>query len=175
MSKIKSYLSTKHRRLFFIQPHLDYCNTISGNSSNYNVSKITELQRQACKVVLEAEYIALESTRSRLNILSFDQAVLLNKAKIMYKVVNVIAPQYIRDLFQSRADTLPNNSIQSVSNNNFTIPMPRTSLFKGSLSYSGLVIWNAIPADVKNASSINFTVNRYVIRGTSETTGAIGH
>ena len=93
----------------------------------------------------------------------------------MYKVVNVIAPQYIKDLFQSRADTLPNNSIRSVSNNNFTIPVLRTSLFKGSLSYSGPVIWNAIPSDVKNASSINFTVNRYVIRGTSETTGAIGH
>ena len=33
--------------------------------------------------------------------------------------------------------------------------MSRTSLFKDSLSYSGLVIWNAIPSDVKNASTIN--------------------
>ena len=77
--------------------------TIRGNSSNYNVSKITKLQRRVCKVTLEAEYT---DARSRLNILSFDQAVLLNKAKIMYKIVNVIAPQYIRDLFQLRADTL---------------------------------------------------------------------
>ena len=136
LSKIKSYLNTEHRRLFYnayIQPHLDYCNTIWGNPSDYNVSKITKLQRRACKVILEAEYTDLESARSRLNILSFDQAVLLNKAKIMYKVVNVIAPQYIRDLFQLRADTLTNNSLRSVSNNNSTIPMPRTSLFKDSL------------------------------------------
>ena len=67
----------------------------------------------------------------------------------MYKVVNVIAPQYIRNLFQLRAVTLPNNSLRSISNNNFTVPMPRTSLFKDSLSYSGPVIWNAIPSDVK--------------------------
>ena len=87
-----------------MSPHLDYCNTIWGNS-NYNVSKITKLQRRACKVKLEADYTDLESARSRLNILSFDQDVLLNKAKIMYKVVNVIAPQYIRYLFQLRADT----------------------------------------------------------------------
>ena len=75
--KIKSYLSTEHRRLLYnayIQPHLDYCNTIWGNSSNYNVSKITKLQRRACKAILEAEYTDLESGRSRLNILSFDQA-----------------------------------------------------------------------------------------------------
>ena len=85
----------------------------------------------------------------------------------MYKVVNVIAPQYIRDIFQLRADTLTNNSLRSVSNNNFTIPMPRTSLFKDSLSYSGPVIWNAIPSDVKNASAINdFTLKMITwIRG----------
>ena len=158
LSKIKSNLSTEHRRLSYnayMSPHLDYCNTISGNSSDYNVSKITKLQRQACKVILEVEYKNLESARSRLNILSFDQAVFLNKAKIMYKVVNVIAPQYIRDIFQLREDTLPNNSLRSVSNNNFTFPMPRTSLFKDSLSYSGPAIWNAIPSDVKNVSTIN--------------------
>ena len=73
----------------------------------------------------------------------------------MYKVVKDIAPQYIRELFQLRADTLTNNSLRSVSNNNFTIPMPRTSLFKDRLSYSGPVIWNAILSDVKKASTIN--------------------
>ena len=31
----------------------------------------------------------------------------------------------------------------------------RTSSFKDSLSYSGPVIWNTIPSDVKNASNIN--------------------
>ena len=44
LSKIKSYLRTEYRRLFYnayIQPHLDYCNTIWRNSSNYNISKIT--------------------------------------------------------------------------------------------------------------------------------------
>ena len=90
-------------------------------------------------MLLEAEYTGLESARSRLNILPFDQAVLLNEAKIMYKVVNVIAPQYIKDLFQLRTDTIPNNSLRSVSNNNFTIPM----------------IWNAVPSAVKNAWTIN--------------------
>ena len=78
------------------EPHLGYCNTIWGNYSNYNVSKITKLQTRACKVVLEAEYTALESARTRLIILSFDQAVLLNNTKIMYKVVNDIALQYMR-------------------------------------------------------------------------------
>ena len=55
-----------------------------GNSSNYNVSQITKLQRRVCKIILGSEYSDLDSARRRLNILSFDQNVLVNKAKIMY-------------------------------------------------------------------------------------------
>ena len=58
-----------------------------------------------------------------------------------------LVPQYIVDIFQSSADSVPNTSLGSVSNNNFTIPQPKCSLYKESLSYSGPVIWNAIPTD----------------------------
>ena len=91
----------------------------------------------------------------KLNMLSFDQNVFVNKA-------NGLVPQYIVDLFQSRADSLPNTctSIRSVSNHNFSIPQPKCSLYKESLSYSGPVIWNAIPTDKKKSSTINAFVNK---------------
>ena len=47
LSKIKSYLSLELRSIFYsayIQPQFNYCNIIWGNSS-----KITKLQRRACK------------------------------------------------------------------------------------------------------------------------------
>ena len=80
----------------------------------------------------------------------------------MYKVANGLVPQYIADLFQSRADSLPNHvtSLRSVANHNFTIPQPKCSLYKESLSYSGPVIWNAIPTDIKKSSTINAFVNK---------------
>ena len=62
--------------------------------------------------------------------------------------------------FQSRADSLPNTSSRSVFNHNFTIPQPKCSLYKEKLSYSGPVIWNAIPTDIKKSSSINVFVNK---------------
>ena len=46
---------------------------------------------RACKVILENEYEDLDSARMKLNILSFDQNVFLNKAKTMYKVANISA------------------------------------------------------------------------------------
>ena len=152
-----------HRSLFYkayIQPHINYCNIVWGNSSNYNVSQITKLQKRVCKIILGTEYSDLDSARRRLDILSFEQNVLVNKAKLMYKVVHDMVSQYIKDLFQLRVDRVPDTSLQSVSNQNFYIPKPNTSLFKNSLSYSGPVMWNTIPSDIKNSSSINtFTRN----------------
>ena len=96
----------------------------------------------------------------KLNILSLDQNIFVNKAKTMYTVANGLVPQYIVDLFQSRADTLPNTSLRSVSNYNSRIPQPKCSLYKESLTYSGPVIWNAIPTDIKKSSTINAFVNQ---------------
>ena len=71
----------------------------------------------------------------KLNILPFDQNVFLKKkAKIMFKVANGLIQQYIIGLFQSRADSLPNTSLRSVSNENFTFPKPKCSLYKKNLS-----------------------------------------
>ena len=80
------------------------------------------------KVILEHEYKDLDSARMQLKILSFDQNVFLSKATSMYKVANGLIPRYIIDLFQSRADSLPNTSLRSVSNQNFTIPKPKCTL-----------------------------------------------
>ena len=59
LSKIRTYLSTDHRLLFYnayIKPHFDYCSIIWSNSSNANINRVTKLQRRACKLILGAEY-----------------------------------------------------------------------------------------------------------------------
>ena len=89
----------------------------------------------------------------------FYKAYIQPHAKIIYKVVHDIVPQYIKDLFQLRTDTVPDTSLRSVSVRIF-ISKPNISLFINSLSYSGPVIWNTIPLDIKNSSTLNiFTKN----------------
>ena len=95
LSRISSYLSLEDRLLVYnvyIRPHLDYCSMIWGNSTGYNIIKITKLQRRACKSILRNEYTNLEEARDRLKILSFNESVFLQKANVMYKVANNIAP-----------------------------------------------------------------------------------
>ena len=105
LSQISSYLSVKDRLLFYnayIRPHFDYCSVIWGSSTCSYTDKITKLQRRACKLILRNEYSNLEEAQNCLNMLSFSESVFLQKAKLMYKVSNNIAPEYLTDLFKMR-------------------------------------------------------------------------
>ena len=117
LSKIRQYLSKEHRLLFYnayIKPHLGYCSTVWSNTSNSNASKINTLQRRACKLILSQTYNCLHEAPQRLDILSFDQSVFPNKAKIMYKIYNNLALVYLQELFQMRDVNLDNTASKEV-------------------------------------------------------------
>ena len=115
------------------------------------------------KLFMERNNSDLNNAKRTLGILSLDQNVLVKEGKTMYKVVHRLVQQYIKDFFQLRADTLSDTSLRSVSNQNFYIPKPNISLFKNSLSYAGPVIWNTIPAYIKNSSTINIFTRNVVL------------
>ena len=54
--------------------------------------------------------------------------------------------------------TLPN--LRSVANKHYGLPQARCNLFKGSLSFSGVLIWNSIPIGIRNLSSLHMFSKR---------------
>ena len=68
---------------------------IWGNSFNFNTYKIEKLQRKDCKLKLGKDYSSLEDSRKQLDMLSFEEIIFINKAKIMYKVATNISPIYL--------------------------------------------------------------------------------
>ena len=90
---------------------------------------------------------------SPVNYSDSDEIVFLNKAKMMSKIAYNIAPSYLINLFQMRNvsdDTI--SSLRSVANKNFLVPRPKLNLFNNSLTYSGAIIWNSIPLEIKNSN-----------------------
>ena len=78
LSKICNFLGRDHRLMYYkayIQPHLNYCNIIWGNSSNNNVSRITRLQKRACRLILQDEYTDFDNAKSTLKMLAFEESV----------------------------------------------------------------------------------------------------
>ena len=39
-------------------------------------------------------------------------------------------------------------------------PQAKCNLFKGSLSFSGVIVWNSIPVNIKNSQSLDIFVER---------------
>ena len=52
------------------------------------------------------------------------------------------------------------SSLRLVANKNVLVPKSKLNLFKNSLTNSGAIIWNSIPLEIKNASSLNIFVNK---------------
>ena len=72
------------------------------------------------------------------------------KALMMYKTMNDLAPEYLQSLFSQRhsAYNLRN------SEGRLTLSKPSTNYLKRSFSYSGAMLWNNLPKNLKNAASV---------------------
>ena len=70
----------------------------------------------------------------------------------MYRVSQKNIPSYIQDLFQY--NTYLSKNLRSSNSLNFIIPKPNIELFKESVSYSGTILWNSIPADIRASETI---------------------
>ena len=55
----------------------------------------------------------------------------------MYCVINNIAPNHLQNYFQNRP--LPEYNLRSLSNESF----------KNSVQYSGTIIWNSLPSNIR--------------------------
>ena len=160
LSKIKKFLSQAHRVQFYksyIQPHIDFCNIVWGSSSDTNKLKIFKLQKRACRVILDYNVDDIHEAMKTLKIMSVYDRLYLRKAKFMFKVANNMTPTYISENFTSR-----NNGImlRSSTAGCFVPPKPRTEYFKHSLRYSGCLVWNSLPQEVKNAQTPDTFHNR---------------
>ena len=93
--------------------------------------------------------------------LSFEELVFINKAKVMFKVTHGLSPIYITEMFQIKdSNNNETMTLRSDSNKNFRTPKPKLNMFKNSLSYSGALIWNSIPVEIRNANTIDSFVNK---------------
>ena len=163
LSKIKRYLSKDHRVQFYksyIQPHIDFCSIVWGSSSESNKLKIFKLQNRACKVILDYNVNDLSEDMKSLKIMSIYDRLYLRKAKFMFKVYSNEVPSYISENFSLRSNVNTSIHLRSMSAGCFVPPKPRTEYFKHSMRYSGCLVWNNLPDEVRNAPTIDSFHNR---------------
>ena len=66
-------------------------------------------------------------------------------------IVNNTAPEYLTSRFVRRCDLTSYNLRENEYK--LAVPQPRTEFYKRSLSYSGSVLWNSLPLEVRQLTS----------------------
>ena len=52
------------------------------------------------------------------------------------------------------------SNLRSIAHTNCLLPQAICSLYKGSFSYSGVVVWNSLPTSIKLATSLDTFVKK---------------
>ena len=128
--------------------HFDYCSPVWVCLSGYLSDKLQKLQNRAARVIAKSPFDA-SSNHS----LSWERLSLRRKkqkALMMYKTMNDLAPEYLQSLFSQHHSTYNLRN----SEGRLTLSKLTTSYLKRSFSYSGAMLWNNLLKNCKNAASV---------------------
>ena len=130
-----------------IEPHFDYCSAVWDGLTQHFSEKLQELQNRAIRVIPKSSYDT--SFRFLLNSVGWDNLSVRRakqKANLMYCTNNLVSA-YLCNLFTPR--TL--NYYFRNAKKKRTI---RTDFLKRSFSYSGALLWNNLPEEIRTSNSL---------------------
>ena len=134
-----------------IQPHFDYCAPVWDGLSTYLCEKLQKLQTRAARVILQANREVNSSLLPKT--LKWEQLSARRrkqKAIMMFKSLNGLAPVYLHELFSERHTDYDLRDSFSKLN----LPKPHTDYLKRSFGYSGALLWNSLPENIRTIRSI---------------------
>ena len=136
-----------------IEPHFDYCSFVWDGLTQQLSEKLQKLHNRAIRVITKSSYDA--TSRFLRNSLGWDNLSIRRakqKANLMYKCINNLAPAYLCNLF---APSTPNFYFRNVKKK-LMLPKPRTNYLKRSFSYSDALLWNNLPEEIHTSNSVGF-------------------
>ena len=95
----------------------------------------------ADNLIQKLGWIKLDSQRS------------IHKALMVCKSLNGLTPDYLSSKFVDRSG-VSNYSLRDTEGK-LAIPQPHTNYMKNSFSYSGAVLWNSLPIELRQADSLS--------------------
>ncbi len=135
-----------------MEPYFSYCAPVWDGIGSKLSDKLQKLQNRAARVITRSSYDA--SSSSVLEELGCNNLYTnrkMQKAILMYKVMNNLTPMYLQELFVTRVSHYRLRD----SEGKLFLPKPRTDYLKRSFSYSGASLWNSLPESLRSSSSLS--------------------
>ena len=158
MSTFVDESSLKTLASSFILSRLDYCNSIFKNLPKCQLDKLQKLQNYAARVVMKKtmrEHVT--PMLKHLHWLPVHARIDYKIAVIIYKCINNLAPSYLSHIVEPY---VPSRNLRS---SNLNLIKQHKSKFKTlgdrALKIHASSVWNSLPLNIKNSSSLDIFKN----------------
>jgi len=136
-----------------IQSLLDYANSVCYGISARNLAKLQRIQNAAAHIVAHHQPKRPSSSRLfNLHWLPIKYRINFKIATLTYKTLATGQPGYLLNLLNTYQ---PVRSLCSQDNHLLAKPSVYTSIGRRAFSYAAPQIWNAIPLNIHNSSSVS--------------------
>ena len=109
--------------------------------------------KRSCDLLTELGWLNLEAMRKR------------QKAILMFKILNGLAPRYLSEMF-TYSSLFHDYALRS-SEKNLKLPKNHTNYYKNSFAFTGAKLWNELLSTLKDETSLKSFVHKrdgYTIR-----------
>ena len=157
LKRIQYFLTPEMKQLFYnayITPTFDYGCITWHNANKKEVNRVLKLQKRIARIVNNCE----KSTSTDYIFKQYKWLTFPNRCKyfiglMVYKSVHNLTPTYINELVTF--STNKTYSLRSQARKDITHKRAHTTYLQKTFSYSSMAIWNQIPTNIRNSSSIN--------------------
>ena len=137
-----------------VSSKLDYCNSLYSGISHANLNKLQRIQNSLASVITNtSKYQHITPILKKLHLLPMKQRIDYKLCLLIltYKTLTNQQPTYIYNSL-----SFPSHSVSTKSSDSLVLSIPyvRSSLGKRAFSVIGPRLWNSLPPDTRNSSSL---------------------
>ena len=153
----KKHLSTEVLAKMYrglVEPHFSYCCSVWGNCSKRRIDSLQKVQNRAARLIMNSAYnVSAAPLIQSLGWPTISNLIQKETATLMYKSLNELAPEYMRNLFTRCSDS--NGRVLRSTDTDLKVPLLKTSAGQKSFSYRGGRLWNSLNRETKVAPSLS--------------------
>ena len=146
LCRMKHFLNLHARKLFLhghILSSISYASTLYDTASANSLKPLLSVYKRAIKSVLLKPSRLNKNDYYSLEVLPLKEMLAVNKGILMQKIVQrLLTPTLTTKFYFNARDS-----------SKLQIPIPRIDMFKSSLCYSGSVLWNQLPSELRSLQS----------------------
>jgi hypothetical protein len=158
-----SHSALKTLYFAFIQSHLNYCPIILSSISQQNFNQIKLIQKKAIRIITGSNYTAHTAPLfAQLQILPYELIIKQAKLLFMHSIEYNYAPSSFVGIWTKNFVIQGDRPLRNADN--YTLPNPRTELFKKSPLYTLPLEWNNLDDNryIRNKTTFK-TALKYIL------------